>query len=744
MKKALIIIRNFLILNALVLIPFVGLVLWHHPEQLFLFIETPSPLSIGIGTMVPSGDGGAEPLFSRSVGCAVGVSGVPSAQVFMAQPNDASHFCYRFTGEKGSFTIRHAILIRHLFVRQDLSGDGFYLNYVGVDGVNLSRDGQGGCVVSKGEDVGLMLPKGDVAWSRTRLTFDLLTPNMRMCLWGFEFGILLLSFLGTLLKKKHSIRANFGLSALLAAICGAVVFFVLPLQTYLSNQSLFPCSTGNVVSSGAIYAVILFCLSFLMFFGSSFVLDRLAMALFVGVLVFEYLQTGILSASYPSMNGDILFYRNSIGLIVRDYVLLLVLTVLPLVGYRYIKDCLHWIALAVFVLFATSLFDVRPSQGETCADIKTTWTNSVDEVFASARFSPKRNVVVLIPDTVQGDVAVEVIKHDPEIAKKFSGFLAFVNNIGMHEFTIFGLPGLLTGKYYDGRSLLDDYIVAATTDGSFVADYDLYNWPCYVYAHFGLGMFTNRLKDQSKCKQEKVCVCDAFLVRQKGTPYLNLFDILTFRLAPFGMKERVNAKNVIGLGTAHDFFLESALYPMVGRIPINDSFDGTLHVYHSNGLHTPIMFDRNGNQTSCAQTYEAMLEQAYFVMSSIGKLCDVLRKRNLYDQTLIVVAADHGSGVSDGCVMGGDSFPGRIIPILWVKPFGADGEIQLCNVPTSHSKLRDLIDISREKDLSSKEIADVLKSDSRLWRRFRPGEITDYVIDAMGKALIRRLAAKEK
>lgn len=744
MKKTALILRNFLILNVMVLIPFVGLVLWHHPEQLFLFVETPVPLSIGIGTMVSDENGSMTPLFSRSVGCAVGLRDVPSAQVYMTQPNDDSRLCYRFTGEAGSFTVRHAILIKHLFLRQDMTGNDFCRDYRGMAGVTFSTDGNGGCVISKGKDAGTIGPRDEAHWGKPRLTFAALTPNMRLCLIGLEFGVLLLSSLGILLKRRYSVSSNLGLSALLAAIFGCTVFLVLPLQTFLANQSAFPCATSDVIQSGAVHAMMLFILIFCMLFGSSLVLDRILMAVVVGVLIFEYLQTGILSASYPSMNGDILFYRNSTGLIVRDYVLLGVLIMSPLAAYRYVKGYLHWIALAIFLLFAVSLFDVRPAKDEVYGGIPTAWTNTVEEVFASARFSPKRNVMLLVPDTLQSDVAVDVVAHNPDIARKFSGFTAFVNNIGMHEFTAYGMPGLLRGEYYDGIEPLDTYIARATGKGSIVTDYAAQGWPCYVYAHFGVGMFTNRIKDgEGKFKTAKVQIDNALLVRQNGTPYLNLFDIIMFRLAPFGMKERVNAKNTIGLGSSHDFFLESSLYPVVETAPTDETLEATFHLYHSNGLHTPIMYDRNGNQAHCAQTYEAMREQAIFVMNRIGHLCDILRERNLFDQTMIVIAADHGSGVSAGKVMDGDEISGRLIPILWVKPFGARGEIAFNAVATSHSKIRDMVESAMERNLQASEIAQELQVENRLWRQFANDEVVDYMVDARGKVKIETFSKKE-
>lgn len=746
MKKTLVAIRNFLILNVMVLIPFVGLVLWHYPEQLFLFIETPEQLSVGIGSMVADEEGNAVPIIARSVGCSAGVKGVPSARVYMAQPNDEKHFCYRFVGGGRELNIRHAILVRHLVVRQDMSGADFCRDYKGGgDGVGISSDGGDGCIVSKAGNDGMILPKDAAKWGFPRLTFELVTPNMRLCLIGLELCMAFLALGGMLVRKRSSVRSNLATSMLLAAIGGCVAFLVLPLQTFLSNQSAFPFSTSAVICSGACYAVVLFVVLFCMLFGSSLVLDRLVMACFVGVLVFEYLQTGILSASYPSMNGDILFYRNSTGLIVRDYVLLGLLVTVPLLTCKFIKEYLHWIALGVFVMFAVSLLDVRPAQGEFSSAVRSSWTNSVEEVFSSIRFSPKRNIIVLVPDTVQGDVAVDVVKRNPEIAARFSGFTAFVNNIGMHEFTAYGLPGLLTGKYYNGIESLDDaYIVRATGPGSLVADYATKGWPCYVYAHFGVGMFTNRLKDgDGKAKTTKVQIDDALLVRQNGTPYLNLFDIIMFRLAPFGMKERVNAKNTIGLGSSHDFVLESSLYPVVETAPTDETLDATFHLYHSNGLHTPIMYDRNGNQAHCGQTYEAMREQAYFVMNSIGHLCDVLRERNLFDQTMIVIAADHGSGVSNGKVMDGDEISGRLIPILWVKPFGATGGITFDDTPTSHSKIRDMIELAMERNLQESEIAKALKVENRLWRQFANDKIIDYRVDAYGKVKIETFSKKE-
>jgi hypothetical protein len=155
------------------------------------------------------------------------------------------------------------------------------------------------------------------------------------------------------------------------------------------------------------------------------------------------------------------------------------------------------------------------------------------------------------------------------------------------------------------------------------------------------------------------------------------------------------------------------------------------------------MFDRNGNQAHCDQTYEAMREQAFFIMKSIGHLSNVLRERNLFDQTMIVIAADHGSGVSNGKVMDGDEISGRLMPVLWVKPFGAMGDISFNDTPTSHSKIRDMIEMAMERELRITEVAQALKVEDRLWRQFMNDKIIDYTVDAGGKVKIETFSKKD-
>ena len=116
---------------------------------------------------------------------------------------------------------------------------------------------------------------------------------------------------------------------------------------------------------------------------------------------------------------------------------------------------------------------------------------------------------------------------------------------------------------------------------------------------------------------------------------------------------------------------------------------------------------------------------------------DSLRAKNVYDNSMIVIAADHGILYDAKSAM------------LWVKPFGAKGAYSTNCAPTSHSQIAWMLKDSVEHDLNMAQIVELLSQKRRLlrirqsspdkwWQFGRTVDTYDIFFDATGTEISRK------
>ena len=516
-------------------------------------------------------------------------------------------------------------------------------------------------------------------------------------------------------------------SLVTAAALAAVVALVVPLQAFIGNASLYPFGAGRLVAElAAVFAALTLVFFALLRISSRFLRGALH-GLLLGAAVCVYLESGMLSAGLPEINGAYSPELAVVSRVVFDCAVWAALIIGGLVASRWLRRWAHFIALGLLVLAIASLFDVRRDEG--CdgreADAPAVaggitsgfeWQRDIVENF---RFSRERNVLVFILDSMPGNVSTEILRSSPDLAAKFPGFVAFTNNVGMHDCTKRGLPGLMTGSYFDPRtsskaeypmsvygaeSFLVPY-VAAGAEVSFVPDFLPYG-------------FTNaKVERRIEVKGMQKHGWAAILRRSKEVPYLSLFDVTVFRIAPYAAKApflyaKIRHDPMFGQDESN-FWYEHAMYPRLAASPLTDA-KTVLGVFHTRGAHPPLLFDRDGRRMppEAAWGKDALSTLVRNPIYNLAKLMDVMREKGIYDKSLIVVVADHGVGVAPHA-------PGHHpseSAVLWVKPEGAKGPFSYSGTPTGYSKIASFMKSAAAGSPDAASAESALREENRLFR----------------------------
>ena len=528
--------------------------------------------------------------------------------------------------------------------------------------------------------------------------------------------------------------------ALTAVAVAAVLAWVLPMQAFLGNSSLYTFGLARLVAElGVVFVAFSFVL-FALLVASSLFLRGVLHGLLVGAAVCVYLESGILSYGLPEINGA---YSPELAVVSRgivDCAVWAVLLVGGLVASQWLRRWAHLVALALLVLAVASLFDVR--RDEAVASPASSggglsggfeWQRDIVENF---KFSRDRNVLVFILDSTPANVSTDLMKSAPDLAAKFPGFVAFTNNVGMHDCTKRGLPGLMTGRYFDPRtSSKAEYPMSIFGEESFLVPYVAAGAEVSFVPDFLSYGYTNaRVEKRMEVKGNQKHGWAALLRRSKEVPYLSLFDVTVFRIAPYVAKApflyaKIRHDPMFGQDESM-FWYEHAMYPRLAAAPFTAA-KTVLGVFHTRGAHPPLLFDQNGRRLPLDEKIWDASVLPMLVRNPIhnlGNLMDAMREKGIYDKSLIVVIADHGVGLAPHA-------PGHHpseSAILWVKVEGATGPFSYSGIPTGYSRVAPFMKSAVSCSPGADAVAVALREENRLFRYQDLGNHDRYIDIVVG------------
>ena len=524
--------------------------------------------------------------------------------------------------------------------------------------------------------------------------------------------------------------------AVAASATAALLFCVIvPLQTYLGNPGVFDYGLGRLLLELAVaWVVCTIALSALLLLLGR-VMGRLPHVMLLAFVVYEYLATGIMTIGFPTLDGESFFFVDR-GRRIADCALFFVCFAAGAISFKWIRNYITHICCGLLILMFASLFDVKGEKLPEAKEISGPFSDGMCPklmVAEKAVFSESRNVMVFVLDSMTTELFNDIVLNEEGYADTFSGFVSFTDNIGMHYNTAHGVPGILTGKYYSGGSV-GAYVASCYSEDSVLFDYKRMNVPIFAmlgcfdksgYAHVGTFGEPERPMDfRGKVKGF------ALTRRIDGSLSWNLLEIAKFRLTPFVLKSRV----MRSMMSRWKMFDESIVYPFLAVSWITKA-PLTFHFYHTVGCHAPYTTLRNGERCQSLEGYAGAYEKGCFAIGELAKLLNEFKKRGIYDNSFIVVTADHGCFVSKresahGVDLKDEPGLNKGFPCLAVKPVEASGRIELSSARTTHANIARLLREVASRQLAKDEVVDVLTASGKRLFRY-PG--IDWVFSENGE-----------
>ena len=343
-----------------------------------------------------------------------------------------------------------------------------------------------------------------------------------------------------------------------------------------------------------------------------------------------------------------------------------------------------------------------------------------------------KNVIVLMLDRAIGVYMPSVLVEKPELASLFSGFVYYPNTVSHGAFTNLGMPGLFGGYEYTPAAmnqrdqeplgekhnealkvmptLFSENGYRVTVCNPTYAGYrsttdltifdDLQNTSAYV---------TSRIYNAEVSQQEAYTTgirnyfCYGLSETVPLLMYSCFYDAGNYRRMGVGQDTQVQKSVSLASGISSAFTKQYIiLQKLVDLTEISDSPGDTFLMMVNKTTHNPMLLSEPDYQPALSVNNEAydrehanrfteipdpievtqpmQMGHYHALMASllrIGEWLNYLKENDLYDNTRIILAADHGSEMwQEGMQLSTGEDLYYYNPLLLVKDFNAEGELK--------------------------------------------------------------------
>jgi hypothetical protein len=268
-------------------------------------------------------------------------------------------------------------------------------------------------------------------------------------------------------------------------------------------------------------------------------------------------------------------------------------------------------------------------------------------------YSRKQNVIILVLDSFQSDAFQEIIDREPRYKGIFKDFTFFRNNVGGYTGTFFSVPLILTGRYWDESTSIEDYTKNAYLSWSlpFVLKKQGYH----------AGLYPLQMPDILFSKKIASNFVEKKAIGKAEVAFL--LDISLFRQLPQWLKRRVYNDQTWFLSRHFDDPRASRpgkkRKPLVHKKTYRDlnqdrehleAFEADFRVgerpvfkyWHWQGLHRPLARRENCEYERLEYTRENYLGQAKCLLGLVDRFLSKLKEQGVYDRSMVFVIGDHG------------------------------------------------------------------------------------------------------
>ncbi len=281
------------------------------------------------------------------------------------------------------------------------------------------------------------------------------------------------------------------------------------------------------------------------------------------------------------------------------------------------------------------------------------------------------NIIVFVLDSYDSDYFKKILAEEPEFTQELPGFTFFSNHSGTNYETQYGIVPLVTGHLYRNEEATPDWLETISSERMFYDE--------LLDSGFDIGIYTSDIyliPERIKAKSIDFKTVD-LKFKSNFTMFKHLYRMVACKYMPDVVKPYIwlhglefenltYAEATDSIFTCDNAeFLQNLAAQGISVTPGTKAY----RLIHLNGAHAPFDLDADGNPTE--GTYdESNIGRGALRMAE--KYLDEMKKQGVYDNSTIIITADHGNEVYDGELAN---------PVFLIKPAGVSEGFTVNDAP---------------------------------------------------------------
>ncbi|MBQ9505210.1 MAG: hypothetical protein IJU93_09400 [Lachnospiraceae bacterium] len=494
------------------------------------------------------------------------------------------------------------------------------------------------------------------------------------------------------INKEKTGRNDIFVIAMLSLVFSFMLFIFAPVELYKANHNDMWFDIYTMLS----VVVIAFAACFIANFVVLMLLRSFCLPLFKVVFTVEavcllclYIHGNFMVQSLPSLDGHYIVWDKYRLQMVISLVVTVILSagtaiVIKKLGFKRFYRASSLACLFLFALLSITLMLEIATAGDRHRILAHKTTDSVtvkDEML----YSKEANYIILLLDKVDSSVFNDIALSDNELSAMLDGFTYYRDAMGIFPRTKFAVPLVLTGEKYTNKGYFEDYYrdglkVSPILNALRENDYEvsLYERESSV-----------TLEEDAAQKYENILSEPLRISSRKA--FLGLImRLVMFKYAPYGLKSLFDAE-AVELSGVRDSRCEYPLFSWEDRpfydMLLNEEVELTdnriFKFIHLEGAHSP--YNLLGDMTVVEDDTSTYEEKARACTQLIKTYLDVLKKNDLYDNSVLVIMADHGEQDGNLTIPHGEFGQN---PLLLMKGVGEHHELSISQAPVYFGELQ--------------------------------------------------------
>ena len=405
-----------------------------------------------------------------------------------------------------------------------------------------------------------------------------------------------------------------------------------------------------------------------------------------------YIQGNYLSNSLPILNGDPIKWNNYKIQMIVSAVLLLVLSSIIIIctlkfKYKKVINVLKYITLAILTMLIVSLISTMLTKNCFASKLYPT-TSSTENL---NKYSSNKNFIIFLLDAVDAQRTSKIIAENSQYQDIFEDFTYYPDTVSGYVFTRDSIPLILSGYWNENQKDFSTFYNEAMDNSKLLSTlkenaYDINIYDAEIsYNTQKSNLIKNLIFDNN---------VNLYKFIKQEIKY-DLFKYLPFYLKKFSCIETMDFIATRNISNNTMFVWDNAVFYnqyLSEKVELTNS--NQFKFIHLEGAHAPFDCDENLQPiNSDTGTYEQKVQAC---LKIINKYINYLKENNIYDNSAIIIMADHGYEYETEHPLL------RQNPIFYIKGINEKHVFQTSNEKISFDYLMDIyINLLNDKSSSS-------------------------------------------